>query len=125
MTLDELDYSDDQQVFDYVVNKLREQGESCYDEEAGICKYRLEGKKCAAGHLIKDSDYTDRFEGHIVTDEVVATYFMSKQTNLKLLKELQFVHDDQWDAGENYACSSEKGFIKVASSFGLKYTPPE
>jgi hypothetical protein len=118
MCLDELDYSNDQQVFDYVVNKLREQGESCYDEEEGICKYRFDGKKCAVGHLIKDSDYTDDFEGHIVTDAVVADYFTSKQANLELLRQLQFVHDDLFN-------KREEGFKKAAGLFKLKYTSPE
>lgn len=117
MCLDQLDYSDDQQVFDYVVNKLREQGEPCYDEECGICRYRFNGKKCAVGHLIKDSDYTDDFEEHLVTDKVVADYFIGKQTNIKLLKELQCAHDHLYDW--------EKSFKEVAGLFKLKYTPPE
>lgn len=58
--------STEQEVFDYVLDFLLEQGESSR-EDALTCKYRLEKEgrilKCAAGCLIKDENYTSEIEG--------------------------------------------------------------
>ena len=51
-----------QQVFDFVLEHLREQGEAAY--EGGTCKYRTEdGKSCAVGCLISDDTYDSSMEG--------------------------------------------------------------
>jgi hypothetical protein len=51
-----------QEVFDYSVSKVIEQGAPAY--QGGACVYRaMNGNKCAFGHLIPDSLYDPRFEG--------------------------------------------------------------
>lgn len=48
-----------QETFDFVVAKLREQGEPAFvvhdDRSGGACRYQLpDGRRCAAGHLMGD-----------------------------------------------------------------------
>lgn len=51
-----------QQVFDYAVEKVKQQGQPSII--AGKCRYRgNNGVKCAAGHLMGDDEYKECFEG--------------------------------------------------------------
>jgi hypothetical protein len=123
MTLEELDYTNDQQVFDYVVEKLREQG--CQSiSEGGNCLYRgPNGLKCAAGHLIPDDKYDERMENglilgsnHCLSNSLVTSFFESTGVNLTLAASLQNVHDHHWN-------DFEQVLRARAKVFGLVYSP--
>ena len=120
MELSELDYTNDQQVFDYVLEKLREQG--CQSKYMGKCLYRgPDGLKCAAGHLIPDDEYDEKMEGgllkgtyNIIYNSLVNSYFLQKGANIDLLAGLQLVHDNYWD-------TREEKFERLAKWLNLTY----
>jgi hypothetical protein len=121
MTLEELDYTNDQQVFNFIVEKMISSGK-CFDEEEGCCKYRANNNKCAVGHIIKDEDYTADFEGLVVSDRgsLIRDYCSNKGVNLYLLSDLQSTHDrvsmNKW--GE-----ITKEFEEIATNYSLVYNP--
>lgn len=120
MSLSELDYTNDQQVFDYVLEKLREQG--CQSKHIDRCLYRgPNGLKCAAGHLIPDDEYDENMEdgllkgsGSTFCNSLVNSYFSQKGVNIDLLARLQSVHDNYWD-------TREEAFQYVAKEFNLTH----
>jgi hypothetical protein len=80
------------EVVDYVVQKINEQGDLCYDALLGVCMYRgPHARRCAAGWLIDDKDYKPEFEGRPVTDPTVAKCIPRKHLNL--VSGLQEIHD--------------------------------
>lgn len=113
-----------QQIFDKVVNHLRQQGKQSYNYAMDFCAYRGLGEtKCAIGCLIPDSEYTSDIEGKSIDKLIyqsncppslkyVASY-------LNLLADLQGAHDcykpDEW----------EIQFRKIAECHHLTYTSPE
>ncbi len=81
-----------------------------------VCAYRGDdGKQCAAGCLIPDSEYDHTYEGC----SVVSVSFFDRwpETAVALVVELQATHDNKapfdW----------ERNFKKLASMFDLTYTP--
>jgi hypothetical protein len=120
MNLSELDYANDQQVFDYVLEKLREQG--CQSKYADRCLYRgPNGLKCAAGHLIPDDEYDEKMEDGLLNgpdsvfnNSLVNSYFLQKGVNIDLLARLQSVHDNYWD-------TREERFEHLAKEFNFTY----
>jgi len=110
-----------QEVFDTVVNHLRQQGKKAFDQRLGRCLYRTEdGLKCAVGCLIPDNEYSRMMENrsHLNVDSPTLQKIID-QGNYELLISLQRVHDalnaQEW----------EQGFQRVATRFGLKYLAPE
>lgn len=119
-----------QETFDKIVNGLRNQGEPAKKEGRGCC-YRIEEDgcvlKCAAGQLISDDEYNEKFEGFSVSDKdnpekndysLVGEFLYKKGHYLPLVRALQEVHD------EHSVDSWEDLFEEVAKRFGLIYTEP-
>jgi hypothetical protein len=80
-----------QEVFDYVVSKIFGQGEPAFDNERGICCYRLGDLKCAAGHLIPDSMYSLHLESFDWLKLVALKRV--PDAHCQLIKQLQSTHD--------------------------------
>lgn len=117
-----------QQIFDYVVDKLRKQNRKSMNIEPGsdegVCVYRSDdGCKCAAGHLIGDDEYTPKMEGMVFfgVESVFENLFESppSEEQNQLIGSLQSVHDStevsEW----------EEGFKTVSIRYGLTYTEPK
>lgn len=114
-----------QEIFDYVVARLRAQGEKSEGactrlnlEPYGGCLYRgPRGLKCAAGHLIPDAFYDPDMEGRGVAK---IPYFLdwSKEAR-QLVDRLQVIHDN------HAVCDWEMSFAELAEDFGLAAPPPE
>lgn len=113
-----------QEIFDTVVNHLRQQGETALSEDEQICAYRgRNGTKCAAGILIPDEMYSPKMEGHgidtLLNGGLIPSPLREEFShNRKLVNQLQFIHD-----GRNIH-NWEDGFARVAQAFNLQYTPP-
>lgn len=118
------DLTDNQAVYDYVINHLRTQGEQSFTRRVGgkhpgsiKCLYRSTGKAggpvcCAVGALIPDERYSEQFEetGMMPLDETFEEdYARTEMLHLavagpdlskvgdslwELLKDLQVLHDE-------------------------------
>lgn len=88
-----------QQVFDYVVRKLAEQGTASVRDLDGACQYRgEEGCKCAVGWLVSDEEYDPAWDrdGISVTDGWPGgprDLLEEKGYELMFLRALQRAHD--------------------------------
>ncbi len=108
-----------QEVFDTVVNHLRQQGQQCVsdDDEIG-CAYRgPNGMKCAVGALIPDELYDEAFEGKNVYQDEIGLVLRDLGIERGLAAELQNIHDrdqSRW----------EERWEALADERGLRYTPP-
>jgi hypothetical protein len=113
----------EQEVFDTIVNSLRAQG--CKSSDGfDTCCYRGENNtKCAAGHLILDSEYGSWMEGMVIggvteNKKCPSSLLERMSPHLSLIGQLQSVHDgfpvSDW----------EDRFEKVAQAYSLKYTEP-
>jgi len=129
-----------QEVFDRVVTHLRAQNAKSisfnFDKKDMTCRYRGDnGTSCAVGCLIPDEDYDPIFEGINVcgfTDPTNNIFSLFKENNkeellfkmknmfknhVKLLGELQYVHDQiptkDW----------EVNFQRCAYDFKLNFQP--
>lgn len=120
----------DQEIFDFIVNHLRTQGEKASIGEMAGCKYRIEknGKtlKCAVGCLIKDEFYNPSLENFGALSTMVLQalnrslgmdLYRDSETG-GLIARMQLVHDrlttNNW----------EDEFALVAQYYVLKYTEP-
>ena len=102
--LKQLQNTTSQEIFDKVLNHLREQKVRAWNEEEKACKYRVEvedGKvlKCAAGCLIDDDEYDWRFDypsGYQGSswDSLVKQGDIAASDYDDLIKDLQWVHDN-------------------------------
>lgn len=90
-----------QEVFDFVVHALREQGVPSIDTSDFRCQYRAmteSGRtlKCAVGHLIPDDLYSPDLESlspdNTVMQRVLARLELTEHT--ELLTDLQRAHDE-------------------------------
>lgn len=117
ITLKTLAQATEQEVFDQVVQHLREQGVQSKNENG--CVYRGEGGlMCAAGCLIADDEYTsymDNAEDSTWTQLVIDHVVPDKHETL--IRRLQEIHDGNVGAWEH-------GLEKAALSHNLVYTPP-
>ncbi len=83
----------DQILFDTVVNNLHTQGHKSYNDIIG-CVYRSpEGRMCAVGGLIPDSEYRRSLE-ETSTDGVIDACPTLQRYNRALLFSLQAAHDN-------------------------------
>lgn len=103
-------YSSFQEIFDYVAEKIVEQGGFSYDRDRGkdeegevLCLYRSpDGKKCAAGWLIPDSEYRPNME-HCYAGALEFFSNTLEETKLSFVLRLQDCHDgaaakdEDWD----------------------------
>mgnify|MGYP000506341859 CR=1 FL=1 len=83
-----------QQVFDYVVRKLFEQGcKSTVSNDGDLhCAYRgNDGTKCAGGWLIRDEQYNPKMEGY--SWMVVVGMYDLCSNHMDLVTDLQDIHD--------------------------------
>lgn len=147
VTLSKLNPENNQEVFDFVVEKLYRQGkkstalkENATDETETYCVYRAkDGCKCAVGHLIPYDLYTAKIEGHTVwslmNDDIeepkvkkVADYL--KKFDINLLNLLQQAHDRSFSSVENFLQSildREEDFnevnvnVDLAEKFRVEY----
>lgn len=111
-----------QQLFDTVVNHLRQQNSRSTNGD-DACLYRdLQGRKCALGCLIPDENYLPDMESKTLSgllrgDLLPISLRDELTTHLRLLSELQNTHDyvdvQFW----------EERFQNVAKDFGLEYPP--
>lgn len=89
-----------QEIFDKVWRGAKNQGfQKSVDPGSQICAYRSpNGLKCHAGHLIPDSEYSSRFEGHSVD----AVSFFSNQGKdvVDFIYDIQDCHDDAHNPDE-------------------------
>ena len=86
-----------QQIFDKVaVHLLTQNLKSRETPWGGDCLYRDDrGHKCAVGVLIPNDVYTKDMEGMPV-DQIAVRYQLGfDSTNIALLGDLQFMHDDK------------------------------
>lgn len=97
-----------QEVFDKTVTFLANQGGQSRIGSTGICAYRAGNRKCAYGAWIPDALYTAGFEGCALTPEGVPAHYGEKtekalldatglrkgSEHFKLMKALQYAHDD-------------------------------
>lgn len=97
-----------QDIFDYVAEKLMEQGEKAFNFESETCQYRQEHTtgtvlKCAVGWLIPDEVYKTHFENDALQDvleflgEKTTTAEKVANKRFKFLQNLQRCHDDAGD----------------------------
>lgn len=120
-----------QQLFDKVVNHLRTQKSKSValapdgsvkvnpHHPGTICLYRSpDGKKCAAGILITDEEYSPRMEGFAI-GQVISQYNLKHlQPHAALIRDLQHTHD-QYEVEE-----WESVLQTIAEQHKLIYTPP-
>lgn len=106
-----------QEIFDISTKGLIQQGGASYDERIDMCLYRFGDKKCAAGWLIPDDEYSLDMEG-IGADNLV--YFTSHldPIQLSLLVELQTAHDNLLYYGHDKKWRVE--LLRIAKVFNLK-----
>lgn len=111
-----------QETFDFVYNKLVEQGEPCIGGDNYSCLYRNgKNQKCAGGHLIPDHLYEDAME-NTSWDELHEKYpeIAALGHDCLLVQDLQEAHD-AW--GEPHETDLDSNMIPVAIKHGLKFTP--
>jgi hypothetical protein len=113
ITLKTLEQATKQEIFDQVANHLLTQMQK--SENIGRkCMYRnYSGLKCAAGCLISDEEYEERFEGcswyKLIEREQISKY------HERLIQELQDIHD-------NYEVCDWKDELKyLANKRNLKW----
>ena len=109
-----------QAVFDKVVAHLRQQGEQSLGPD-GACMYRgTEGRMCAVGCLIPDSEYSEGMEGRPV--DALKLFRDWSGDVISLLGRLQNAHDRC--LGVLPEARWEDRFRSIAADFGLVYTAP-
>lgn len=87
-----------QEIFNTVVNHLRNQNSKALNEEGSCCYRGCDGKKCAIGCLITDEEYSQCFEGvsaqNLLQVQNIPDSLKVKLSNHhKLLQNLQNIHD--------------------------------
>lgn len=123
-----------QDIFDYVAEKLMEQGEKSISWEQEVCQYRQEHSdkmlKCAIGWLIPDELYNPGFEDHgggleyvlntlgVTTRDVDDdTYFTERYL---FFRELQECHDNTPE--DEFRTGLWNEMSKLANKFNLDKT---
>ena len=117
ITLATLPTATAQEVFDQVVNHLRQQGEKSLNKN-GVCCYRHTDvdkiTKCAAGCLISDEEYDQELMEKTMWRP--ASHSWIPEEHESLICDLQIIHDgcdvDDW----------EDRFELLAGRHGLNYT---
>lgn len=111
--------STEQEVFDFVVTSLLRQGQKSYvTNEYGVelCRYRSPGgKKCAAGFLIPDDQYTDKMESR-TSFQLQNEELFNFSPHEKLVDALQCAHDT---SGDRFCEDFSSEARSVATRFNL------
>jgi hypothetical protein len=119
-----------QEVYDFVLTKIREQGTDSSDEDGDFCAYRgHENTKCAIGHMIPDDLYDPKMEKFPV-DELLHKFNLENPTTNSIISELllslQHAHDSA-SARENvsnFMPEFEFRMRNIADHYQFDYTPP-
>ena len=113
-----------QETFDTIVRAIIKQG-SYSTNEMGFCRYRGRyGRKCAAGHLIPDSEYDPKFEAYDSLSENGKPTLPGKKIaalghNLELVSALQSAHDAAATYPNDFGRRKVHDFRKRACSIAL------
>jgi len=90
-----------QEVYDFVIAKLRAQGVPATEPVSGACRLRAGSRKCAIGWLIPDDQYKSTMEefgaGSLVRRFFGFTDDDSTSSVVTLLESLQKLHDQWYD----------------------------
>lgn len=129
-----------QEIFDYVVEKLAEQGEPSFDNRQKSCMYRMkkDGKilNCAAGFLMPQETEEEMELIEIVEGknfDAAIEVFKTKgyrnlarpsvDSKLVLIIRLQRAHDGpQRDSTKKWCAEVKEKLLEVANSFDLDET---
>jgi hypothetical protein len=130
----------EQEVYDTIMAHLRRQGSrsmlseaqvnnpsfpSFYSDPESTCAYRSpDGKKCAAGVMITDEEYSSRMEGINIAgvlgrEDCPASLKERITPHFNLISDLQFIHDKVDVVDWEYE------FRKLATRYHLNYIPPD
>ena len=111
---------DKKEIFDYVVNHLRQQGAPAQNW-AGDCVYRGDDNTmCAVGCLIADDEYYSGFEG-ISAAELELPHRLREHAGM--LDVLQCFHDMElhWDLEESgFSQEGERRLEIIRGALGIK-----
>lgn len=83
-----------QDIADQITNHLLSQNKKCMDEK-DQCRYRYIGLKCAAGCLISDEEYNEKFEENewaAIVERLNMRNFNTQKKD-RLISEMQSIHD--------------------------------
>lgn len=105
-----------QEIFNQVIEGIFRQGGPSFvyyeDSKDIICKYRWSnGRKCAAGLIMPDDEYSEDVEGYPVDNERINPWFY-KNTDIDFMKTLQIVHDETIRNEETQGFLSDEDFLK-------------
>jgi hypothetical protein len=128
-----------QEVFDTAVNALRKQGSQSVARNADgsvkmvswssstpVCLYRsADGKKCAAGHLIQDEEYSPEMEGKNITDVLFGDNVFSLTMKERLGPHQSLIYELQREHDQYSPTDWEQHFKYIAKEYNLVYTPKE
>jgi len=95
ITLATLEQATAQEVFDQVYRHLIKQNQKCIKEDKCLYRYETEEGnvlKCAAGCLISDEEYTEKFEENSWITLVVEEHVPA--AHRELIMKLQEIHDN-------------------------------
>lgn len=112
-----------QQIFDYVLQKLRQQGRASVGIKACMLRGYDGTSKCAVGWLIPDVAYDLRLEMYptLTVSKVAKTYGVDK----KLLFDMQVAHDFRMPKMEGESLEHwEAQMAEVARTNSLEYKAP-
>ena len=119
-----------QEVFDFAVGKVIEQGDPAISEEGCVYRDHL-GQKCAFGHLIPDSLYKHSFE-NVTADGIISSMAKNPQyspalaasleCHASLITDIQRSHDNNADyEGDNFVTKFRHHAEAVAATHGLTF----
>ena len=101
------------ETFEYVLRRINEQGKPSINEN-GTCVYRNpEGLKCAAGHLIPDSEYDETMECKS------ALFVLSGHKHLHLIVRMQKAHDIASITPEHFLEDFNRRMESIRKEFNL------
>ena len=113
-----------QEIFDRVVQHLRQQGRPALNTKGSCSMYRADnGLMCAVGCLIKEEFYTEELEFHEASEPTVVEAINNSlgctlsEEQLDLLSSLQNLHDDT----TRQQPISEIGLKEIAKEHNLTY----
>lgn len=118
----EVDPKDNQQVFDYALRKIREQGKPAVDGSVN-CMYRTDdGLRCVAGCLIPDEEYDSKMEGvQVASGGRIQRWFKKHGFDLELISAMQNAHDNNAE-GPGFMKNFNEDMMRVALQFNLRYS---
>ena len=120
-----------QQMFDFMLNHLRNQGGPSVadraDEGDASCMYRgNNGRMCAIGCMVPDSSYKTAFEGLPALEYIIKVGVTLDNETKDFLEVAQVkLHDGiAYVKFERFLMHLEKNAIELTEEYQLAYTPP-